>query len=391
MPSEAASAARAAWPAPTRVLHVITGLDLGGTESMLLKLLGRWRNERVRSAVLVLRSGGALQSAVEALDVPVLAAGLDRGPAAFAGASRAAAAARRWRPDVVQGWLVHGNLAALAAARAAGPRVPALWGVRAGLSDLENEPRGTRAALRASARLAGRAARIVYNSARSAAEHEAIGYPPERRVVVPNGFDVERFAPSEPARVALRRELGLPPDAPLVGMLARHHVQKDHATFLRAAARAAAASPELHFVLAGPGVEPGNAALRAALAASGVGDRVHLLGARSDAPAVLAALDVPTLCSRTEAFPNVLGEAMACGLAPVATDVGDVRALLADIGTVVPVGDATALAEGWLALLAMPAAARRALGARARARVVEHYSLERVAERHAQLLDEARR
>jgi glycosyltransferase involved in cell wall biosynthesis len=377
-----------------RVLHVITGLDVGGTERALLALLGALQKYPIAHEVLALRPGGALVPELAALGVPYATAGMRRAVPTPASLARVAASARRAKPSVVQGWLVHGNLAALAAARAVGAtgrsRPPVVWGVRAGLADLHSEPRATRLALRASARWAGGAARIVYNAARSAVEHEAIGYPPDRRAVVPNGFDTARFRPDPDARRATRQALGIPADAPVVGMIARYHAQKDHATFVAAAARLAARRPDAHFLLAGEGVDLGCSALRGAFAAAGLAAggpaaRVHLLGRRDDTPALFATMDVAALSSRTEALPNVVGEAMAAGVVPVVTDVGDVRSLLGAVGSVVEVGDAAAMADAWDAALAPAPEVRATRGAAARARIVAEFGLERVASRYAAL------
>jgi glycosyltransferase involved in cell wall biosynthesis len=244
--------------------------------------------------------------------------------------------------------------------------------------------------LRASVRLAGATTRLLYNAVRSAEEHEAIGYPVDRRVVIPNGFDVQQFRPDAAAHAELRREWGWPADAIVVGLVARDHPQKDLPTFFRAAGLAARAHPGLRFVVAGDGLETGNPHLETLAGEAELGDKIRLLGTRRDVTRLFAAFDVATLCSRTEAFPNVLGEAMACGVVPVATDVGDVRALVGETGAVVPVGSASELAAGWIRHTERPAPERRRAGEAARARIVSDFALPRVAERYAGLYREVR-
>src|SRR5262249_13530770 len=158
--------------------------------------------------------------------------------------------------------------------------------------------------------------------------------------------DLDRFAPDPKAYAAVRTELGLAPGATLVGVVGRHHPLKDHATFLRAAALLAGERGRVHFVLAGRGLEPGNPALEPLVGDTALRGRVHLLGERDDMPRLLAALDVLALSSVSESFPNVVGEAMACGVPCVVTDVGDAARIVGPTGIVVQPGNPAALADG---------------------------------------------
>jgi glycosyltransferase involved in cell wall biosynthesis len=161
---------------------------------------------------------------------------------------------------------------------------------------------------------------------------------------------------------------------------------KDHGTFLKAAAAIAAGCPEAFFLMVGPETEPTNSALAKTIAGVGLADRIRLLGERSDMAAVYAALDIATLSSVWgEGFPNVLGEAMACGLPCAATDGGDVRELLGDAGLVVPPCDPVALAGAWQALIALGAEGRRLRGSEARSRIVRDYELGAITARYEAL------
>lgn len=368
-----------------RVMHVISGLSTGGAETMLVKLLSTLDRSRFEPVVVSLQGRGTMGSRLEAAGIDVETIGLRTATDLPAALWRLARAARRYEPDLIQGWMYHGNVAALLAAAAASRRSPVIWNIRQSITSLNAEKPATAFVIRRGARMSGRAAAIVYNSRNSARQHEDIGYRADRRHIIPNGFDCDRFAPSPELRHRFRSELGVADDVPLIGLLARYHPVKDHANFLAAGARLAADTPRARFVLAGHGVDPDNAALMKLVDELGLRDRVHLLGERADTNALLAALDIATSSSRDEAFPNVLGEAMACGVACVATDVGDCRVVLGDSGIVVPPRDAAALAAAWRALLEGGAEERRRLGSGARDRVLEHYSIERVAEAYAAL------
>jgi glycosyltransferase involved in cell wall biosynthesis len=281
--------------------------------------------------------------------------------------------------------MYHGNLAA-SLARARVPHARVVWSIRQTLYHMAHERPLTRMVIRAGARWSGRPEVIIYNSAVAMEQHRAHGYHPRRDTVIPNGFDCDQFRPRPEARDALRSRLRLATGTPLIGLVARYHPMKDHATFLRMAGRLVASGSEAHFICAGQGVDPGNPELAAGITAEALAGRVHLLGEEDDVSVLLAGLDL--LCSssrRGEGFSNVLGEAMACGVPCVVTDVGDGGMIVGATGLVVAPGDATALAEGCARLLAEPPTERARRAAAARARIVGEFSIGAVAARYAEV------
>jgi glycosyltransferase involved in cell wall biosynthesis len=132
-------------------------------------------------------------------------------------------------------------------------------------------------------------------------------------------------------------------------------------------------------------VDPANRALATLLRETGIGPRVHLLGQRDDTPRLYAAMDVAALASYTEGFPNVLGEAMACGVPCVSTDVGAARSIIGDGGRIVPVRDPAAMASAWTALLAAGPDRLRAMGTAARDRIARDWTIQRVTAQYGEL------
>jgi len=374
--------------APTRVCHVITGLGTGGAEMMLYKLVRSLDPDRIASRVVSLGARTPLADRIADLGVPVTTLDM-RGPFSprLPGAiRRLTAVIRDWRPDVVQGWMYHGNIAAQIAARLAGSSAATHWNVRQTVYRLRDNSLPTMAVIKAGAWMSRGVDRVIYNSRTSRAQHAALGYADDRALIIPNGFDCAEFTPNPAMRATLRAELGLAPDATIVGHVARYHPMKDHATLVRAAAIVARRHPTTHWVLAGTDVTRANNALREQIAALGLTERVHLLGERRDVAAITCGFDVA--CSSSawgEGFPNVIGEAMACGISCVATDVGDSRWVLGDCGRVVPRGDAEALANAIAELISAGGDKRRALGSRARDRVCSEFAIERVAEQYESL------
>src|SRR4051794_31106550 len=354
------------------VVHLITGLDTGGAETMLANLLEGSDRTRIRHVVLSLTDVGAVGRRIADLGVPVHALHMRPGFPDPRSVVRLLALLRRVRPDVIQTWMYHADL--FGTVGAAMTDTPVVWNIRSSVDVAELGPVVALIA-RTLARLSRIPAVVISNSAAGQARHTQLGYRPKQWLVIPNGFDLERFAPDAEARRSVRAELGVGPDTVLIGLVARFDPLKDHATFLRAAGIQAQRSPETHFVLVGQGVTVSNDALWQTATAQGLQDRIHLLGQRSDIPRLTAALDIATCSSYGESFPNVIGEAMSCAVPCVVTDVGDAARLVGDTGQVVPPRDATSLADAWQRLLDLEADQRRKLGEAARERVAEHFSL----------------
>jgi len=201
-------------------------------------------------------------------------------------------------------------------------------------------------------------------------------------VVIPNGFDAEAFAPDQEVGIEVRRELAIPSRAPIVGLVARFHPAKDHHNFVRAAAILARSLPQAVFVLCGSGVDDENTLLVNWIRDAGLSGSFRLLGERADISRIIQSFDISGTSSISEAFPLVVGEAMACGVPCVVTDVGDSAAIVGETGLVVPAGNPAELAAAWASLLALDPAERRGRGEQARMRVLDQYNLPSIARRY---------
>lgn len=341
---------------------------------MLYRLLGALDRQSVACTVISLRDAGTLGAAIRELGVPVLTLHMNPSRPDPRALWRLRGLLHGLQADLIHSWMYHANLAAALTANA-----PLLWSVHQCLDNWAGEKPLTRAVIRAGRYAARRATAILYHSQASAGQHEAIGYPPAKRVLLPLGFDTARFQPDPDARQHLRAELGLAADTPLFGLVGRYHPMKDYGNFLTAAATVCARQPTAHAVCIGPGVTLDNRELRAQIEALHLTERVHLLGERRDIPALMAALDVYVSSSFSESFPLVLGEALAAGVPVVATDVGESRQIVGACGRLVPARDAGALAAGIGALLALEPTARAGLSQAARERVQREFALPVVA------------
>jgi glycosyltransferase involved in cell wall biosynthesis len=372
-----------------KILHVITGLEAGGAETMLLKLLTQFRAESgPEGEVICLAQEGPLAAPIRALGVPVTSLGLRGTVAAVLGLGRLTGLIRRSRADLVQCWMYHANLMGGVAARAAGG-MPVIWGLRQSNLDPNHSKRGTIAVARWGARFSHMLPRQIVCVSQSARDvHAAMGYDAARMTLIPNGFDLDLFRPDAAARAALRDELGIGETMPLIGLAARFDPQKDIPTFLAAAVQVRASHPDTHFILCGEGMSPGHDALATLVAPHGLADHLHLLGRRSDMPRITAAFDIAVSSSAFgEGFSNTLGEALACGVPVAATNVGDSALITGEAGRIVAPGAPDALAGAINDLIALGPEGRALLGAAGRARMARDYGLAAIAARYQGLYD----
>lgn len=373
-----------------KILHIINDLSIGGAEMMLYKLLSGINRERFDPVVISLIDRGKLRDQIEALGIPVYTTRMKPGRPTPAAILRLIRITRRLKPDLIQGWMYHSCLAGQLANTFSARKAPVLWGIHCSDICSISEKKMTLAMIKLCAPLSKLPSNIIFVSESSRSEHKSFGYSVENSRVLPNGIDTQLFVPSASARLSVRSEMGLPEDAFLIGLVGRYHPMKDHTNFLQAASLLLKTHPGIHFLLIGRGINPENKALRGAIQDLGLLNQIHLLGERNDTPRLSAALDIFTLSSSYgESFPNVIGEAMSCGVPCVVTDVGDAAWIVGETGRIVPRRDPEAMANGWSELIALGAEERKTLGKAARLRVRERFPLDSVVAQYEALYENA--
>ncbi len=369
-----------------RIVHLITSLSLGGAEMMLYKLLSRMDLSRFDSSVLSLTGDGPVGEKIRKLGIPVTSLDMKPGipdPVHF---YRLVRILRNAHPDLLQTWMYHSDLMGGLAARVSG-NFPVVWGIRNSTLDNEHSKKSTLFIVKLLAKLSGWIPnRIVSCSFAAQDVHTRKGYRADKFIVIPNGFDTGLFHPDLAARQSLREELSLPLESLLIGLVARFDPQKDHGDFIRAAGCLAQHTDRVHFILAGDGITWQNDTLANWIRLSGLEHHFQLLGPRQDIPRLTAALDIATSSSvYGEAFPNVIGEAMACGVPCVVTDVGDSARIVGEAGIVVPPRNPEALCLAWLEMIRMETMQWNAMKQAARQIVVDQYEIETITMRYQDL------
>lgn len=369
-----------------KVTHIIAGLDTGGAEILVYRLLSAAPSAEFTFEVISLTDIGPVGKRMERAGIPVRALGMKRGipsPAAFL---KLVSWLRQSQPDLVQTWMYHADLLGGLAAYWAGRR-NIVWNIR--IAEVPRQNTLTVATMRMGAALSRWLPKRVVCVAESAKRaHIGYGYDATRMVVIPNGVNGDDFHTTTEDTAALRQHCGFSAADTVIGWVGRFHPDKGQENFVKAAAIVAASHPRAKFMLIGRGCDARNATLRQWLAVGGLEQRFVLLGERHDIPVCLGVMDVFCMPSSNEGFPNALAEAMAMGLPCVATTAGDAALVAGDTAVLVQPRDERALASGLVEVLASSHEQRRQLGQRARERVMNEFSIARTERSYRTLYEE---
>jgi len=358
-----------------KILHIISGLDTGGAEGMLSRLIVQLGHHQ-QLVVSLTGIGGAATTIIHS-GVPVRAFDM-RGARFLVSFPRLCCFIIANKPDIVQTWLYHADLLGGIAARVCRVR-NVFWNIRN-----TEIPQGrfsiTGAVIRVAAFMSRYIPRkIICCAHASLTKHAQLGYDLSKLVMIPNGYDLDRFTGRELARGNVRRELDISEDKLVIGVAGRYDPLKGYDVFVKVAGMLDSALPgRLVFLAAGRNVSSTNLELMALIERFAPTATFKLMGERCDLPDVLRAMDVFCLSSRAEGFPNVVAEAMLSGLLCVVTDVGDSRVIVGSAGFVVNAEDPSVLALALEKAARLSADERVTFGRLARARIRETYDIRRI-------------
>jgi glycosyltransferase involved in cell wall biosynthesis len=328
-----------------KVLFLVRDLAVGGSQRQLALTAASLARRGHEVDVVVLYPGGALEKSLAGTGVRLVSIGKSSRWHVIAPLRELRRAFVRRQPDVVYAFLpAQTTIAALLLPPRLGSKL--VFGLRAAGVQLDRYDALSAFSYRSEAWLSRRADLVIANAHAVRDDAIARGFPANRIAVVANGIDTELMRPDPARGRAMRAAWGIANDAFVVGCVARFDPMKDHVTLLQAAAIFARRRPDARFVCVGDG--PLRDELERLAQTLGLVDRVVWAGEMADTCAAYNAFDIATLSSAFgEGFPNVVAEAMACGVPVVATDVGDVRSIVGSAGEVVPPKDFDALSAAW--------------------------------------------
>lgn len=375
---------------PVRVVHLTSGLGVGGAESMLYKILRQQDGSKIQSIVISLSDFGEFGKKIDALGIRVIALNCRPGRLPrISEIQRLRTALKSISPHVIQGWMYHGNCAAFMVSKIMRTDALVMWNIRQTLQSIDDEKLLTRWVIRLCGYLSYGVRRIIFNSEVSVGQHQKLGYRAERSIVIRNGFDVREFEVPKYKVANLREKLGVTRGKIVIGSVARYHPKKGHCNLLEAAKHVARTRKEVLFILVGTDVNNSNKELREMIRESDLEAYTLLLGCRSDVPDLMNCFDIFVSASGWgEGFPNVVGEAMSAGIPCVVTDVGESARVVGDNGLVVEPDSPEQLAKEILRLSAFSAEQREKIGRKLRQRIKEEYSIAKIAKEYESLYRE---
>jgi glycosyltransferase involved in cell wall biosynthesis len=338
-------------PRRLRLVFLIRSLTGGGAERQLVELSKGLDRLVFDVTVVCLYDGGEFLEELTGAGVSVISLAKRGRWDIVRCFVRLANVLRKLKPDILHSYLSGQNVLTVFLK----PIVPTsrvVWGVRASNMEGKQYDWLARFISRLEILLSGFPNLIVFNSVAGKAYHLLAGFADSHAVVVPNGIDTIRFRPNMTMRAQFRALIRMSDKAALIGIVGRMDPMKDYPTFLKAAAIFSRKEPDAQFVCVGGGSEQYLCDMRALGVQLGLTDRLMWLGFLSDMPLAYNGLDICTSSSAYgEGTPNCVGEAMACGVPCVVTDVGDSRLIVGNTGVVVPPRDPAALAVGWHTML----------------------------------------
>jgi glycosyltransferase involved in cell wall biosynthesis len=368
------------------VVFLIRSLNIGGSERQLETLVQGMDKEKYKITVLSFYGGGKLQKNIEAVGVKVVSLEKKSRWDILPFFRRLVHQIKELQADVVYAWLPVPNILS-ALLKLFIPGLKVIFGVRASGVVLSDYDWTVRFSYWLEKMLSRWADRIIVNSKAGKAFCLNQGIGEKKIVVIHNGINQAIYKPDGGARNHIRNEWHVPETSILIGIIARFDPTKDHPTFLHASAKLSEKNPGLRFVCVGDGSTEYRKKMIQMSKAFGLKNQIIWSSGRNDMPAVYNALDICCLSSIREGFPNVIGEAMACGVPCVVTDVGDSADIVGQTGKVVAPRRPDELAKALQQMLELSELDRKSLGLQARQRIEARYTVEKMVRETQKVID----
>ena len=367
-----------------KIVHVISGLGVGGAELMLKRLLLECSDyDNYDQTVVNLKGPGVIEDDLRDKGINVVNLNMSSLGNFLRGMYKLVRLMRVYKPDAVFTWMYHADLIGGVAAYLSGIK-NIIWGIR----NTQIPQRGlsvTGFVIKLCSILSFIVPRVIVCCAHSAKSvHTQLGYCPKKMMVIPNGYDLTAFNPSQNLKLKVKKKLGIKKDLKVIGIVGRFDELKDFNNFIKAASRVARKFDNVCFFMVGKGVDLQNSQLMLWINAAKIGDRVFLFG-EVDPHDIYAAMDFYCLSSKAEGFPNVVAEAMAMETPCIVTDVGDARIIVNNLGKVVPPNNHYQLSESIIDMLQEPESVVIKMGAEARQSISDNYDIRKVAQQYFKL------
>jgi glycosyltransferase involved in cell wall biosynthesis len=355
-----------------KIIHIITGLNSGGAESMLYKLIKYSDKTQYYHEVISLMDEGVIGEKIKGEGVRVHSLNLNK-KNLISSVIKAIKICKNF--DIVNTWLYHADIIGFLIAKIfLSKRL--IWNIRHSNLDKDSNKSRTLKIVKLNCYLSKYVDFVTYNSESALENHYKAGYLNENSIVIPNGFELDRFQHDLESRQRIRGELGLNENQKVIITVGRWNIQKDYYTLLKALKKLKENNKNFKMLMCGTNLDLSNKELLGLINSYQLEENIILLGRRDDIPGLLSAADIYVSSSLGESFSNSIGEAMACELPCVVTNVGDSKKIIGDYGIAVESKDFNALSDSILSFIENKNINR--IGKNARLRIKAQYDIKSI-------------
>lgn len=365
-----------------KITHLITGLNCGGAETMLYKLLRYMDQSKYDIEVISMINNGFYGEKIKKLGINVYH--LNMKPKqlnimVFIKACKLIKGA-----DILQTWMYHANLFGYLIKKIVKVN-KLIWGIHHSNLDKDKNKLMTLKIVKVCAKFSKKVDIIISCSKVATKVHIDYGYFPDNIVTIPNGFEMDKFSYDKKAKKKLLNELNIISNPFIISLVGRWDVLKDHKTFFQALRLINRAKDNFIAVLCGTNINYNNKELTNLLFSKQLYNKVFLLDRRNDIPKIMSASDILVSSSSGEGFSNVIGEAMCCETPCIVTNVGDSAYIVGNTGLVIKKQDPEQLAKSILKMMNMQKYELKELGKEARNRIMENFNIIKIIKKYENL------
>lgn len=367
-----------------KYIHIISSLNIGGAETMLLRLI-RHKQEIVKSTTVIsLTENGEIGKIMEEMGVNVVCLKMRNWFSILYALIKLKKIIQNEKPAIIHTWMYHANiLGGIAAYFAKNQNI--IWSIRRS-EYTSKESFSTFIVMKIGAMLSSIIPKVIVHVAESGLKnHQKYGYKSNNTLVIPNGFDLKKLKHDQITRKKIRNELSLNDDQILIGCVGRFHVSKGYETLIASSVNVSKLHKNVKYLLIGRNMNNQNSILMELINKSGLPENFILVGERLNIHEYMNAMDIFCLSSITEGFPNVVGEAMASSLPCVATCVGDVVKITGDNAILVQPKNKDSLSKGLCEMLDMNIEKRKRMGSKGRKKIETDYPINLICEKYYNL------
>lgn len=359
-----------------KLVHLIIGLDNGGAENMLLKLLSTLDQNKYELIVISMMGEGVLGNLIKQHVSKLYTLNLHEKENRIKKLKKFYNIIKIERPHILQTWMYHADFSGIVI-KLLFPNINLVWNIRHSKFIKHVDKKRTIFLAKICGILSCIPNVIICGSESAYESHLKLYYSKKKMIVVPNGFDLQVFYPDLAVKNSIRDQFHIPREATVFGHVGRYHPLKNHENLLRSFSHLQQKHKECYLILCGNNVDLRNEQLNSLLFKLEL-TNVLMLGDRRDIPSIMKSFDALLLPSFSEGFPNVLGEAMATGLPCIVSDVGDSKSIVGQTGYIIENNDVKGLIDCLERFINLSYSGRQKLSLLARTRITDSFSIQAI-------------